>query len=74
MKKRDTIKPQDRIDPSYALTTTNQKLTSQCGLLVFIKVVKALWLKQLAAALFPNRREQPWLLQWRHFNDADCDA
>ena len=54
MKKRHKIKPQDRTDRSYALATTHQKLTSQCGLLVFIKVLKALRLKQLAAALFPK--------------------
>ena len=54
MKKRHKIKQQDRTDPSYALATTHQKLTSQCGFLVFIKVLKALRLKQLAAALFPK--------------------
>ena len=54
MKKRNKIKQQDRTDRSYALATTHQKLTSQWGLLVFIKVLKALRLKQLAAALFPK--------------------
>ena len=54
MAKRNKIKHEDRSDPPYALATTNQKLTSQCGLLVFIKVLKALRLKQLADALSPK--------------------
>ena len=54
MKKQGQRKPADEMEqePAYTLGTTSQKLTAQCGFLVFIKVLKALRLKQLADALF----------------------
>ena len=57
MTKQQNLKHTDEPEPesSYTLATTCQKLTARCGFSVFIKVLKALRLKQLANDLFGLR-------------------
>ncbi len=55
MEKRNKIKQDNETEPPYKLVTTFEKITAKCSWLSFIKVLKALGLKQLADARFKVR-------------------
>ena len=52
MTKRNKIKQDNETEPTYKIVATSEKFTAQCSWLPFIKVLKALELKQRADDLF----------------------